>query len=149
MPKRQPRIKRTNFVPTLSADILRSSIAATKASAVSWPMPGIVISRLQTAEALVIRLMSASIVATALITAERAPSALARRRRAPRPLRWLLHALQSEKLRWRIGHQQNDLSYVALLRQRLCLSRIAQRKPATDWQNELAIAQVVCKFTHL
>jgi hypothetical protein len=72
MPKRQPRIKRTNFVPTLSADILRSSIAATKASAVSWPMPGIVISRLQTAEALVIRLMSASIVATALITAERA-----------------------------------------------------------------------------
>jgi hypothetical protein len=93
--------------------------------------------------------VSASIVATALITAERAPSALARRRSDPRPLRWLLHALQSEKLRWRIGHQQNDLSYAALLRQRLCLSRIAQRKPATDWQNELAIAQVVCKFTYL
>jgi len=50
------------------------------------------------------------------------------------------HALQSEKLLWQIGHQQNDLSYAAFLRQYLCLSRIAQRKPATDWQNELAIA---------
>jgi hypothetical protein len=59
------------------------------------------------------------------------------------------HALQSEKLLWRIRHQQNDLSYAALLCQHLCLSRIAQRKPATDWQNELAIAQVVCKFTYL
>jgi hypothetical protein len=35
------------------------------------------------------------------------------------------HALQSEKLPWRIGHQQNDLSYAALLRQHLRLSRIA------------------------
>ena len=42
-----------------------SSIAATKASAVSWPTPGMVISRRQAAEALVIRLMSASIAATA------------------------------------------------------------------------------------
>src|ERR1700722_14527010 len=49
-----------------------SSIAATKASAVSWPTPGIVISRRQAAEALVIRLMSASIAATAVITAVRA-----------------------------------------------------------------------------
>ena len=49
-----------------------SSIAATKASAVNWPTPGIVISRRQAAEALVIRLMSASIVATAVITAVRA-----------------------------------------------------------------------------
>ena len=59
------------------------------------------------------------------------------------------HVLLSEKLLWLIGHQQNDLSYAAILRQHLCLSRIAQRKPATDWQNELPIAQVVCKFTHL
>ena len=36
-----------------------SSIAATKASAVNWPTPGIVISRRQAAEALVRRLMSA------------------------------------------------------------------------------------------
>jgi signal transduction histidine kinase len=43
-----------------------SSIAATKASAVSWPTPGMVISRRQAAEALVIRLMSASIAATAV-----------------------------------------------------------------------------------
>ena len=42
-----------------------SSIAATKASAVSWPTPGMVISRRQAAEALVIRLISASIAATA------------------------------------------------------------------------------------
>ena len=49
-----------------------SSIAATKASAVSWPTPGMVISRRQAAEALVIRLMSASIAATAVITAVRA-----------------------------------------------------------------------------
>jgi hypothetical protein len=37
-----------------------SSIAATKASAVSWPTPGIVISRRQAAEALVMRLISAA-----------------------------------------------------------------------------------------
>ena len=49
-----------------------SSIAATKASAVNWPTPGIVISRLQAAEALVMRLMSVSIAATAVITAVRA-----------------------------------------------------------------------------
>src|SRR5580692_2915567 len=49
-----------------------SSIAATKASAVSWPTPGMVISQRQAAEALVIRLMSASIAATAVITAVRA-----------------------------------------------------------------------------
>ena len=41
-----------------------SSIAATKASAVNCPTPGIVISRRQAAEALVMRLMSASIAAT-------------------------------------------------------------------------------------
>jgi hypothetical protein len=44
----------------------------TKASAVSWPTPGMVISRRQAAEALVIRLMSAPIAATAVITAVRA-----------------------------------------------------------------------------
>ena len=49
-----------------------SSIAATKASAVSWPTPGMVISRRQAAEALVMRLMSVSIAATAVITAVRA-----------------------------------------------------------------------------
>jgi len=49
-----------------------SSIAATNASAVNWPTPGIVISRRQATEALVIRLMSASIAATAVITAVRA-----------------------------------------------------------------------------
>ena len=49
-----------------------SSIAATKASAVSWPTPGMVISRRHAAEALVIRLMSVSIAATAVITAVRA-----------------------------------------------------------------------------
>jgi hypothetical protein len=48
-----------------------SSIAATKASAVSWPTPGIVMRRRQAAEALVMRLMSASIAATAAITANR------------------------------------------------------------------------------
>jgi hypothetical protein len=46
-------------------------IAATKASAVSWPTPGIVISRRQAAEALFMRLMSASIAAT-VVTAVRA-----------------------------------------------------------------------------
>ena len=51
-----------------------SSIAATKASAVSWPTPGIVMSRRQASEALVMRLMSASIAATALMTAVRAAS---------------------------------------------------------------------------
>jgi hypothetical protein len=50
-----------------------SSIVATKASAVSWPTPGIVISRRQAAEALVMRVMSVSIAATALMTAVRAP----------------------------------------------------------------------------
>ena len=49
-----------------------SSIAATKARAVNCPTPGIVISRRQAAEALVIRLISASIAATAVITAVRA-----------------------------------------------------------------------------
>ena len=33
--------------------------------------------------------------------------------------------------------------------QHLCLSRIAQRKPATDWQNELAIAHIIGKFAYL
>jgi hypothetical protein len=37
-----------------------SSIAATKASAVSWPTPGIVITRRQAGEALVMRLISAA-----------------------------------------------------------------------------------------
>ena len=37
-----------------------SSIAATKASAVSWPTPGIVITRRQAAEALVMRPISAA-----------------------------------------------------------------------------------------
>ena len=60
-----------------------SSIAATNASAVNWPMPGIVISRRQAAEALVIRLMSASIAATAVITAVRA--AIKPRMAADRP----------------------------------------------------------------
>jgi hypothetical protein len=60
-----------------------SSIAATKARAVSWPTPGIVISRLQAAEALVISLMSASIAATAVITAVRA--AIKPRMAAERP----------------------------------------------------------------
>ena len=49
-----------------------SSIAATKPSAVNWPTPGMVISRLQAGEALAIRLVSASIAATAVITAVRA-----------------------------------------------------------------------------
>src|ERR1700722_19636559 len=49
-----------------------SSIAATKASAVSWPTPGMVISRRQAAETLVIRLISASIATTAVITEVRA-----------------------------------------------------------------------------
>ena len=46
-----------------------SSIAATKARAVNCPTPGMVISRRQAAEALVICLMSASIAATAVIAA--------------------------------------------------------------------------------
>ena len=49
-----------------------SSIAATKASAVNCPTPGMVISRRQAAEALVMRLMSVSIAATDVITAVRA-----------------------------------------------------------------------------
>ena len=60
-----------------------SSIAATKASAVSWPTPGIVMSRRQAAEALVMRLMSVSIAATAVITAVRA--AIRPRMAAERP----------------------------------------------------------------
>jgi hypothetical protein len=59
------------------------------------------------------------------------------------------HVCQSEELVWRIERQENDLPYAALLRQHLCFSRIAQWKPATDWQNELAIAQVIRKFTYL
>ena len=47
-------------------------IAKTKARAVNWPTPGMVISRLQATEALVMRLMSVSIAATAVITAVRA-----------------------------------------------------------------------------
>ena len=40
-------------------------MAAVKASAVSWPTPGIVISRRQASEALTILFMSASIATTA------------------------------------------------------------------------------------
>jgi hypothetical protein len=60
-----------------------SSIAATKARAVIWPTPGIVISRRQADEALVMRLMSGSIAATAVITAVRA--AIRPRMAADRP----------------------------------------------------------------
>ena len=60
-----------------------SSIAATKARAVNCPTPGMVISRRQAAEALVIRLISASIAETAVITAVRA--ALKPRMAAERP----------------------------------------------------------------
>jgi hypothetical protein len=60
-----------------------SSMAATKASAVSSPTPGIVINRRQAAEALVMRLMSASIAAIALMTAVRA--AISPRMAAERP----------------------------------------------------------------
>ena len=63
-----------------------SSIAATKARAVSWPTPGMVISRRQAAEALVMRLMSASIAATAVIRAVRA--AIKPRIAAARPATW-------------------------------------------------------------
>jgi hypothetical protein len=55
-----------------------SSIAATKARAVSWPTPGIVMSRRHAAEALAVRHMSASIAATAAITAARAAAKLCR-----------------------------------------------------------------------
>jgi transposase len=48
-----------------------SSIAATKARAVSWPTPGIVISQRQGAEALAICLMSASIAVRSLIIARK------------------------------------------------------------------------------
>ena len=61
-----------------------SSIAAMNASAVSWPTPGMVISRRQATEALVIRLTSASIAATAAITAVRA--AIRPRMAADRPV---------------------------------------------------------------
>ena len=47
-------------------------MAAVKASAVSWPTPGIVISRRQAADALASCLISASIAVTAASTAVRA-----------------------------------------------------------------------------
>ena len=86
-----------------------SSIAAPKASAVSWPTPGMVISRRQAADALVIRLMSASIAATAVITAVRAvlnPRMAAERPATPslaqgHPLaNQFLRALISERRAW-------------------------------------------------
>src|SRR6266699_17177 len=49
-----------------------SSTAAVKASAVSWPTPGMLISRRHASDALTIRLMSASIATTAASTAARA-----------------------------------------------------------------------------
>ena len=60
-----------------------TSIAATKASAVNCPTPGMDINRRQAAEALVMRLMSASIAATAVIRAVRA--AIKPRMAAARP----------------------------------------------------------------
>jgi len=51
-----------------------SSIAASKARAISWPTPGIVISPREADEGLAIGLMSASIEATAVITAIRSGS---------------------------------------------------------------------------
>jgi hypothetical protein len=44
---------------------LGSSMAAVKASAVSWPTPGMLINRWQASDTLTIRLMSASIALTA------------------------------------------------------------------------------------
>src|SRR6266446_6433267 len=49
-----------------------SSTAAVKASAVSWPTPGMLISLRQVSDALTIRLMSPSIATTAASTAARA-----------------------------------------------------------------------------
>src|SRR5271169_4593277 len=49
-----------------------SSTAAVKASAVSWPTPGMLISRRQASDALTIPLMSASIATMAASTAARA-----------------------------------------------------------------------------
>ena len=60
-----------------------SSIAATKARAVSWPTPEIAMSLRQASDAVVMRLMSASIAATAVITAVRA--AISPRMAAERP----------------------------------------------------------------
>ena len=60
-----------------------SSIAATKARAVSWPTPGMVMSWRQAFEALAMCLMSASIAVTAVITAVRA--AIKPRMAAERP----------------------------------------------------------------
>src|SRR5204863_7159493 len=51
---------------------LGSSTAAVKASAVSWPTPGMLISRRQASDALTIRLISASIATMAASTAARA-----------------------------------------------------------------------------
>ena len=79
-----------------------SSIAATKASAVNWPTPGMVISRLQAGEALAIRLMSASIAATAVITAVRA--AIKPRMAAERPAIPLLAFRASN----RVGRRGSD-----------------------------------------
>jgi hypothetical protein len=79
-----------------------ASIAATKASAVSWPAPGIVMTRRQADEALVMRRISASIAATAVVTAVRA--AMRPRMAAERPatpslaLRaWLMKAVVSTR----------------------------------------------------
>jgi len=50
---------------------------------------------------------------------------------------------------FRIWSQQEDLPNPAFLPQHMCFSRIAQRHPATNRQNELAIAHVVGKLAHL
>ena len=46
-------------------------------------------------------------------------------------------------------HQKEDLSDPALLPEDVGLGRVAQMHPATDRQNELAIAHVIGKLTHL
>src|SRR5580658_2983603 len=50
---------------------------------------------------------------------------------------------------FRIWSRQEDLPNPTLLPQYMCLSRIAQRHPAANRQNELAIAHVIGKLAYL
>jgi hypothetical protein len=54
-----------------------------------------------------------------------------------------------KKLFLRIRREQDDHPNAAFLSQHMCLSSSTQRDPATDRQDELAVARVVGKLTHL
>src|SRR6266566_1386987 len=93
-----------------------SSTAAVKASAVSWPTPGMLISRRHASDALTIRLMSASIATTAASTAARA---------ATRPRMAADLVLQSDPLADQLL-ASNDQRSDSMCRQGLHMNRLEE-----------------------